>query len=124
MAVDRRRGLFIAILWLALATILTHALLLTDSPLRRASGLAFNPFTTEVALGPKRAAIVEKPASVHVLAGDGGEQDGGGAVVAPLALSVFRLALPRHGAVFAEPVGALSGLAGARAFHARAPPSA
>ena len=123
MVLDRRRGLFIATLWLALATILTHALLLTDSPMRRTSGSAFNPFTTEVALGPKRAAMVEKPASVQVLAGDGGEQDGG-AVVAPLSLSVFRLALPVPGAVFAEPVGALSGLAGARAFHARAPPSA
>ena len=47
-------------LWLSLLVVLTCALGSFGSPVRASSGSAFNAFTSDVALGPSRAAMPEK----------------------------------------------------------------
>ena len=49
-----RRWAYTAFVWLTLATIFSNALAPSGSPLRPSSGSAFNPFTTDVSLGPNR----------------------------------------------------------------------
>ena len=114
-----------ALLWLALAIIFTHALVPTGSPLRKSSGSAFNPFTAEVALGPKRADTPgkERHAPAISSAGDGIDLS---QVEPPSAVALFNLAYePRaSGASSSRPALAPSGRPGRRAFEARAPPSA
>jgi hypothetical protein len=120
-----RRWAFIGLLWLALATIFAHALAPTGSPLRRSSGSAFNPFTSEVAIGPKRAALPDKARHAERVSNDG-DRTGGNPIVAILAWAAPGLRLrPPAGRV--DMAGAESRRprrAGGGAFQARAPPFA
>ena len=54
------RMLFVATLWMALATALLCAMLPTGLPLTKSVGSAFSPYTTEVALRTKSAPIAPK----------------------------------------------------------------
>ena len=54
-----RNWVTVAFLWLSLATVVTPALDPVGSPLADSQGSAFNPFTSDVSLGPTRAATPE-----------------------------------------------------------------
>lgn len=67
---DRTPGVFLATLWLALATVLASALLPLGLPLTKSVGSAFSPSTTIVALNAKPLRL--RPAGKKlVLPGDG-----------------------------------------------------
>ena len=124
MTLAPRRWAFVAIFWMALFIVLTHALAPTGSPLLQNSGSAFNPFTSEVALDPKRVGIVEKARSLQP-SDDGapGQRLRIEAALAP-ATPVFLLARPAGGAALRQAPPQRSSLPLTYAFQARAPPSA
>lgn len=61
-------------LWLSLAIVLTCAIGSFGSPVRASSGSAFNAFTSDVAIGPKRAGAPEKDSSEQTPAPGGSGQ--------------------------------------------------
>jgi hypothetical protein len=112
-----------AILWLAIATVLINALAPIGSPIARGEGSAFNPFTSDVSLGPKRGAVVRKAASFASLSVDDGPGDAGpvaGSVV-PAALP-FPFSPPLRETRIPAPAPVISGLPAAGRVRARAPP--
>ncbi len=126
MTLAPRRWAFTALLWLALATIFAHALAPTGSPLRRSSGSAFNPFTSEVALDPKRAALPGKASQADGVSNDGSDWTNGDPTVAALvrASPSLRRRPAESRTVIADAAPPLPRRAGAGAFQARAPPFA
>jgi hypothetical protein len=106
-------------LWLSLATVLVPAIGSSGSPLRLTEGSAFSAFTSDVSLGPSRAAPIEAPGEGLTSGGDG---DGASASIAssgealagpdaaqslPVLRPDFIEPPPRHPATFAAgPIGA------------------
>jgi len=116
---------FAAFLYLSLATIFAHALVPSGSPLNRASGSAFDAFTWDVSLGPRRAAPPEKDKKGHNPWSDG-SGGAGGELIAPLRQSsapppILRRSEPP--AVSAAPAFHPARLI-APTLQARAPPAA
>jgi hypothetical protein len=126
LVLARRRSGFLAILWLAVATVLINALAPTGSPLTRSAGSAFNPFTSDVSLGPKRGAVVKKATSFASLSAEGGRGDDGSAVAATVATlaSPFPLSPPPRESRIPATAPVRSGLPASGRFRARAPPLA
>jgi hypothetical protein len=125
LTLAQRRRAFIAFFWLTLATILVHALAPTGSPLRMDSGSAFNPFTRDVALSPKRDAVPGKAVRLERVSSDGSDRAGGRFDPPPLlAASLFLPAAPQGGARLAIVAPTAFGQPAPRGFQARAPPSA
>jgi len=125
MIAGRHGTTFLVFVWLAFATILAPALAPVGSALEQSSGSAFNPFTSEVSLGPSRSVPVAK-AKAALFASDG-KAGGSGRIDAPatLAAAIAALCPPdpvRADAVSHTPVPAECLAPGA--FRARAPPSA
>lgn len=56
MARAPRTWLFLACLWLSIATALGHAVVPAGTPFEKNSGSAFSAWTTDVSLGPVRTA--------------------------------------------------------------------
>ena len=126
MILGERRSAFLAILWLAIATVLVNALVPTGSPLGRNSGSAFNPFTSDVSLGPKRGAVVRKATGFASLSVEGGPADDGSpapTLAAPTWPAMAPVPLPRATWIVA-PAPALTGLPTSGRVRARAPPRA
>lgn len=125
MSLAPRSWGFTAVLGLAFATIFIHALVPSGSPLRKSSGSAFNPFTSEVALSSKGIAAASDDKREQGVSNAGGGEDAGGifslAALALAAVSARRAPPPR---AFALPMPKLAGGLVPRAFRARAPPLA
>jgi hypothetical protein len=117
------RSAFAFFLWLSLAIVLGPALDPVGSPLREVSGSAFNAFTSEVSLGPSRAAPPERDRKYQATPAGGSERvaanDG-----AILPLVRIEIALPRLavGAPFPLRSGAGPGRLSGPPLPARAPP--
>jgi len=111
-------------LWLSLAVVLVPALGWSGSPLTRTQGSAFNAFTSDVSLGPRRAAPPEKADRRQSLSDGGSDGSGGYAQVAlvpaPSPTQVRRLA---DGTAFPDVADIGPARFSARGFQARAPPS-
>ena len=126
MTAGRHKGAFLAFIWLALATILAPALAPVGSALELSSGSAFNPFTSEVSLGPSRSSPVAKAKPVADAANDG-KGGGHGRIEAPATLAASIAAPCPRDLVAADSIPRtnvdLQCLAPG-AFRARAPPSA
>jgi hypothetical protein len=60
MVSARRRRIWFVFLWMSLATVLGHAVMPLGSPLAKSSGSAFSVSTSNVSLGPTRAAAAVK----------------------------------------------------------------
>ena len=125
MTAGRHGKTFLAFVWLALATILAPALAPVGSALETSSGSAFNPFTSEVSLGPSRSAPVAKAKAVPFASA--GKAGGSGRIDAPatLAAAIAAPCAPDRvaaNAISHTPVPAECLASGA--FRARAPPSA
>ena len=113
-------------LLLALVIIFAHALAPSGSPLQRSSGSAFNPFTAEVSLVPKRSAALGRDSDDRRVTSKGSNQPDGGPADVALAFSPFALR-PRSlggAAPFPTPDSIAPGRLSSRGFLARAPPSA
>jgi hypothetical protein len=124
MSVARRNWAYAVFLWLSLATVLVPALGSSGSPLQPGEGSAFSAFTSDVSLGPSRAASLEQQESVQPTPGDGAD---GSAFHAghdrALSTSGPALALPASGRGFASlPPPRRSRIAAAGPIGARAPP--
>jgi len=112
-------------LWLSLATVLVPAIGSSGSPLRPTEGSAFSAFTSDVSLGPSKAASIEEDgAQPSAPAGGGGE-----AVLNERATPGFpnagraqSVSAMRRG--FAEPPPEPPARFAAGAIGARAPPHA
>jgi hypothetical protein len=120
-----RRWAYTAFLWLTLATIFSNALAPSGSPLRPGSGSAFNPFTTDVSLGPKRGTKPVKDRQQHVTS----EGDDRPAVApANVVLTLAAFPLPTRIPSAGQPEPLLDPLVrprpASRGFLARAPPFA
>jgi hypothetical protein len=109
--------------WLALAVVLAPALDPVGSPFREVTGSAFNAFTSDVSLGPSRAAPPERERKYRVVAADVPDLQG---VATTAVVLVLLICSPRTAAAVAAGLplrsGAGPGLPGGRAFQARAPP--
>jgi hypothetical protein len=117
-----RRWAYTAFLWLTLATIFSNALAPSGSPLRPGSGSAFNPFTTDVSLGPKRGLKPVKDRQEQVTS-EGDDQPAGPAVVTLAAFAV-PVGSPSAGQPEPMPDAVHRARPAARGFRARAPPFA
>ncbi len=119
-----RNWAHVVFLWLSLATVLAPALIPFGSPLIVRSGSAFSAFTSDVSLGPKRAAEPERDRKYQKA---GGGPDGLHAYAGAALLTPSRLWQPPRlaaGAPFpAVPDRGPARLV-ARGFQARAPPLA
>lgn len=112
-------------LWLSLATVLVPAIGSSGSPLRLTQGSAFSAFTSDVSLGPSRAAPIEA-------GGDGqtspGDRDGASAFVTKsgqaLAGPDGAQSLPAPRPDFIEPPPRHPATFAAGAIGPRAPPIA
>ena len=105
-------------LWLSLAVVLTCAIGSFGSPVRASSGSAFNAFTSDVAIGPGRAADPEKNRKEQTPAP-------GGAGQAKAVVAVAAALAPPPQAVaksHAEPASAPAFLVTVGPLGARAPP--
>jgi hypothetical protein len=117
------RSAFSLFLWLSLAVVLAPALDPVGSPLREASGSAFNAFTSEVSLGPSRAAPPERERKFQAMPAGGSDRT---AARAEAARPVRRIAIalpvlavgPNHPVRSGAGPGRFSG----PALPARAPP--
>jgi hypothetical protein len=106
-------------LWVALAVVLTCALGSFGSPVRASSGSAFNAFTSDVSLGPSRAAEPEKERREQTPpSGDGS----GHAAIVPAPAVTAAPPFPRAVRPVFRPSRAPLSLATAGAVGARAPP--
>lgn len=104
--------------WLALAIVLTCALGSFGSPVRASSGSAFNAFTSDVAIGPSRAATPEKVRQEQV-------PPSGGAGEAKAASALSATLIPPSLAAakaYAAPAATFVPTAFAGPVGARAPP--
>ena len=124
MQADRQGQGFLAFVWLALATILANALAPTGSAVEISSGSAFNPFTSEVSLGPTRATAAPKAKVTLGVATDGKagglDRSGSPAVLAQATHDALEsAAVEREPLTLHLPVTAPA----PRGFQARAPPS-
>lgn len=121
MALVPRTWLYLACLWLSIATALGHAVVPAGSPLAKGSGSAFSASTTDVALGPARTG----PAKIKRVAPVAEDPDAGfGPDLPPLAASAPVLPLPATGhapSAHASDQPAPS-FPPVRSFDARAPP--
>ena len=126
LVLGERRSAFLATLWLAIATVLVNALAPIGSPLAQGAGSAFNPFASDVSLGPKRGAVVRKAAGFASLAADGGPSDDGATAPARLAPAspATLIPPPRRATWVVAPPPAQAGLAASARVRARAPPLA
>jgi hypothetical protein len=110
-------------LWLSLATVLVPAIGSSGSPLRLTEGSAFSAFTSDVSLGPSRAAPIEDEGTAQTAPGGGG----GSASHVRFALAAPALgpapALAAPGTAFDPPSPRPARFA-AGAIGARAPPGA
>ena len=125
MTAGRRTRAFLAFVWLALATILAPALAPVGSALEPSSGSAFNPFTSEVSLGPSRSTPVAKKAVAN--AASDGKAGGHGRTEAPATLaSAIAVRCPPDpvAANFLSRSSVHAQCLAPGAFRARAPPSA
>jgi len=117
------RSAFSLFLWLSLAVVLAPALDPVGSPLREVSGSAFSAFTSEVSLGPSRAAPPERERKFQAMPAGGSDH---GAARAEAARSVRRIAIALPGLAVGpnHPVrsGAGPGRFSGPALPARAPP--
>ena len=105
-------------LWLALAVVLTCAIGSFGSPVRASSGSAFNAFTSDVAIGPGRAADPEKYRKEQTPTPGGTGQ----AKAIAAALAAVALPAPAVPQSYAEPASALVSPVTAGPLGARAPP--
>ena len=123
MSLALRRSFFFLSLWLSLAIVLAPALDPVGSPLREVSGSAFNAFTSDVSLGPARAAPPERDRKDQALPAAGSDRwylrTEAAVPAPPLFLPFLRLALRREIPIRS---GAGPGGLGGRALPARAPP--
>ena len=112
-------------LWLSLATVLVPALASSGSPLRVTEGSAFSAFTSDVSLGPSRAAPIEEDGSRQTAPGDGA---GGSAFHARAAFAASlpgpALASSAAGPAFTALPSSRAARFAAGAIGARAPPRA
>jgi hypothetical protein len=113
-------------LWLALATIFSNALDPSGSPLQKRSGSAFNPFTSDVALGPKRVAAIGEDRKDPGVSSEGTGRADAVQTDLPLAFATFVLPFRTQSAGGPPPTAASrpSGGLASRGFLARAPPFA
>jgi hypothetical protein len=105
-------------LWLSLAIVLTCAVGSFGSPLRATSGSAFNAFTSDVSLGPSRAAEPDKERREQLPAPGGAGQ----AKAATAFALVVTAAAPRAASLHFDTIPAPAVLTTAGAVGARAPP--
>ena len=110
-------------LWLSLATVLVPAIGSSGSPLRLTEGSAFSAFTSDVSLGPSRAAPIEAGGDGQTSpgVGDGGSTfiaSSGDALPGPSAAQ----SLPALRPDFIEPPPRHPATFAAGAIGARAPP--
>jgi hypothetical protein len=124
LTLDLRKWAFAFVWSLALAVVLAPALDPVGSPLVQTSGSAFNVFTSDVSLGPSRAAAPERDRKIQTLP-TGGPDDGAPAALAALLLPAAVLspiiagpAPPAWTTADASPPGDPA----ARPFQARPPP--
>lgn len=110
-------------LWLSLAIVLVPALASSGSPLRVTEGSAFSAFTSDVSLGPSRAAPIEEDGSAQTAPGDGGSASHARAALAA-SLPGRALASSAPGRAFADPPSPRPPRFAAGAIGARAPPRA
>lgn len=123
MGLALHRSAFAFFLWLSLAVVLAPALDPVGSPLREVSGSAFNAFTSEVSLGPSRAAPPERERKYQAMPA-GGSDRAAPRAEAPMPVRRIAIALPRLaiGAAFPLLSGASPGRFSGPALPARAPP--
>jgi len=123
LTLDLRRLAFAFLSWLALAVVLAPALDPVGSPLVQTSGSAFNVFTSDVSLGPSRAAAPERDRKLQTLP-TGGPDDGGRTI--PAAMLPSPPAVPavpgRSRPAWTLAATPAPGDAAAAPFNARAPP--
>lgn len=117
----RRWGYFV-FLWLSLGTAAVHAIVPLGSPLVARSGSAFSAFTSDLSLGPQRAAQPEKGARHHSLPDPG--TDGGQGIFASQAAAAAALQLSADSAAPPAPLagGPFATERPSSRFQARAPP--
>ena len=120
-----RRWAYTAFVWLTLATIFSNALAPSGSPLRPSSGSAFNPFTTDVSLGPNRGLKPVKDRQEQVTS-EGDDGPAAGPAGAALALAAFPLPTRSPSAGQPEPMpdSIVRARPASQGFLARAPPFA
>lgn len=118
MTLTVRSWLYLACLWLSIATALGHAVAPVGSPLDPVSGSAFSASTTDVALAPARNAPAVKRAFAD---SDPGVASDAGPALTPHAIELAPVAAyaspPTPSAL--QPPPSLPRFQG---FHARAPP--
>lgn len=123
MTLAPRNRAHVVFLWLALATVLAPALMPFGSPLTVRSGSAFSAFTSDVSLGPKRAAEPERDKKYQSASGpDGLEAYAGAALLSSPRL--LQTPPPAAGAAFPALRDRGPTRFVARDFQARAPPLA
>ena len=117
----RKWGYFV-FLWLSLGTAAVHAIVPLGSPLVARSGSAFSAFTSDLSLGPQRAAQPEKDARHHSPADPG--TDGGLGVIASQSAAAADSRLSADSASPPAPVagGPFATERPSSRFQARAPP--
>lgn len=116
-----RTWLYLACLWLSIATALGHAVAPVGSPLTRTSGSAFSASTTDVALGPSRLGAATARPSLATDDNDGSAASGDAPLVG------FQIAAPAippaAGLPFSPgPAAPVPSFPRSEGFDARAPP--
>jgi len=113
----------VVFLWLSLATVLMPALDPFGSPLRPTQGSAFNAFTSDVSLGPSRAAPPERNRRYQSPAGGGSDERDARAQAPALTVAFIPAPSGRVAAIIfpAAPNLAPAGFIAGR-VQARAPP--
>jgi len=123
MTLTRGTWLYLGALWLALAVVLSHALVPLGPSLQSRSGSAFSAFTSDVALGPERG---DEAVELRRAADDRDVQPAMSGGKAALILASLPASAPIAGAV--QPRGTflslLASQASPQAYNARAPPRA
>ncbi len=119
MIAASRRWLRSFSLWLSLGVVLTCALCSFGSPVRASTGSAFNAFTRDVAIGPKRAGKPEKHRRQRPAPSGGAGQ---ALLPAPAAIA-FEPACVAIERALAAPAAILLPFVTAGPLGARAPPS-
>ena len=120
-----RRWAYTFFVWLTLATIFSNALAPSGSPLRPSSGSAFNPFTSDVSLGPNRGVKPVKERQPQVTS-EGDDRPAAGPADVALALVPFAPSIGSRSAGQAVPMpdSTVRARPASRGFLARAPPFA
>ena len=124
MSLASHRSAFAFFLWLSLAIVLGPALDPVGSPLREVSGSAFNAFTSEVSLGPSRAALPERDRKYQAMPAGGSQRV---AASAGAILPLVRISIALRRLALDAPFPLVSGVGPGRLsgppLPARAPPS-